>query len=72
MDEHVNSGGQKYDILIEGLPITDHQGIPEATAIRYGIEDRQIQRQRCHEDHQHQRQCGGDCFLDTEEQEDTD
>ena len=31
MDEHVNSGGQKYDILIEGLPITDHQGIPEAT-----------------------------------------
>ena len=29
MDEHVNSGGQKYDILIEGLPITDHQASPK-------------------------------------------
>ena len=55
MDEHVNSGGQKYDILIEGLPITDHQGVPEATAIRYGIEDRQIQR---HERHHQQGQEG--------------
>ena len=58
MDEHVNSGGQKYDILIEGLPITDHQGIPEATAIRYGIENRQIQRQRRHERHHQQGQEG--------------
>ena len=54
MDEHVNSGGQKYDILIEGLPITDHQGIPEATAIRYGIEKGQIQSQRRHKRHKYQ------------------
>ena len=67
-----NRGKQQYDVLCKCLPVSQHPGIAETAAVRHRIENRQIQRQRCHENHQHQRQCGGDCFLDTEEQEDTD
>ena len=53
-----NSGKREYDILKERFPIGDHQRIPKTTAIRYGIEDRQIQRQRRHERHHQQGQEG--------------
>ena len=41
-------------------------------AVGHRIEDCQIQCQRCHKTHQHQRQRGSHCSPDTKEQKDTD
>ena len=70
--ERSDCSKQQEYVLDKCLPISQHPSISKTPAVGHRIEDCQIQCQRCHKTHQHQRQRGSHCSPDTKEQKDTD